>query len=160
MTAPEWFQNLQLRERWVLLGGGLIAVAIIFWQFLWTPLTGATNELRASVATKEQLLIALQRVEAMPDRAGATPVVRVDGTSLLVLVERTQQAHGLAGAFTRTRPEGADGINVTFQNASFDALLAWLITLQAEHGITVESASFNGTRQAGLVSGQLFLRRA
>jgi general secretion pathway protein M len=153
-----WFENLQPRERWVLLGGGIVALFIVFWSFLWSPLTSGTAELRRSVADSQRLLVNLQRIEAMPVATPQAP--RTQSMSLLVLVERTQQAHGLTGAVTRTRPEGADGINVTFQNASFDDLLAWLISLQTEHQVAVESASFSGTRQEGLVSGQLFLRRS
>jgi len=79
---------------------------------------------------------------------------------ILVLVDSTAQVLGLAGAFTRTRPDGADAISVSFQNAAFDALLEWFVTLEQSHGVSVESASFNGARDQGRVSGQVFLRRS
>jgi type II secretory pathway component PulM len=79
--------------------------------------------------------------------------------SLVVLIDSTASSLSLAGTFTRTRPDGADAISVSFQNAQFDALLSWLVTLERSHGVSVESASFNGARDAGLVSGQIFLRR-
>ena len=63
-----------------------------------------------------------------------------------------------------TRPlrctDGADGIRVTFQAASFDSLVTWLVALQRRYGVAVESANFDGTRQAGLVSATLVLRRS
>jgi hypothetical protein len=34
-----------------------------------------------------------------------------------------------------------------------------MVTLESSYGVSVESASFNGARDAGLVSGQIFLRR-
>lgn len=160
MTMPDWFQRLQPRERWVL-GAGSVAVAVlIVWGLIWTPLSNASERLQASVADKQGLLIGLQRVDALPATGPSTGAPRAQSQSLLVLVERTQQAHGLTGAFTQTRPDGTDAIDVTFQNASFDALLGWLIALQTEHGVTVESASFGSTREPGLVSGRLFLRRS
>jgi type II secretory pathway component PulM len=50
-------------------------------------------------------------------------------------------------------------LQVTFGNVSFDALVAWLVALETQNSISVESASFTGTRQPGLVNGQLLLRR-
>jgi type II secretory pathway component PulM len=82
-----------------------------------------------------------------------------DSQSMVVLVDRTAQAMGLAGSFTRTRPDGADAISVSFTNAPFDNIVTWLISLEQSNGVLVETASFNGAREQGLVSGQLFLRR-
>jgi type II secretory pathway component PulM len=77
---------------------------------------------------------------------------------LVVLVDSTAQTFGLS--LPRSRPDGADGINVAFQGVSFDALLSWLIALETTHGVAVESASFSSSRERGLVNGQLFLRRS
>ncbi len=156
----EWLDNLQPRERIILLAGAVAAAIIVVWGLIWSPLSAANSNLSLAVAEKQRLEVALQRTAALPGRSATPTAGAAQGTSLLVLVERTQQAHGLGGAFTQTRPDGPDGINVTFQNASFDSMLSWLVMLQAEHGVSIESATFSSTRQAGLVSGRLFLRRA
>jgi type II secretory pathway component PulM len=82
-----------------------------------------------------------------------------ENQSLFVLIDQTAQASGLAGALTRARPNGSDEISVTFSNAPFDSLVAWLIALNENNGIYVDGASINTSRQQGLVSGQLLLRR-
>ncbi|MGD8322979.1 MAG: type II secretion system protein GspM, partial [Gammaproteobacteria bacterium] len=51
-----WWQSLQPRERLILGGGGVIALLIVLWQFAWQPLTNGREQLRASIAQKEQLL--------------------------------------------------------------------------------------------------------
>jgi general secretion pathway protein M len=152
-----WFLALQQRERWVLGAGACIAAAIVLWWAVWSPLRDGTVELRDTVAEKRQLIADLQRAETLTAEGGSSRVRA--GQSLLVLIESTAQAAGLAGSFTRTRPDGADAINVSFQNAAFDGLESWLITLEATYGISVERASINEAREEGLVTGQLFLRR-
>jgi general secretion pathway protein M len=154
----EWFLAREPRERVVLAAGALIAVVILFSAFVWTPLRDNTAELRAGVAQKSRLLVDLQRASAIAPIADARPAA-ASTQSLVVLIDRTAQSHGLAGALTRTRPEGANGINVTFRDASFDSLAGWLVTLESMHGLIVESATVNGTRAPGLVNGQLLLRR-
>ena len=153
----DWFLGLQERERLMLLGGAIAALLIVIWTFVLTPLRAESVELREAVTQKQRLWIDLGRVETMrPDAAQAEN--QTAGQSLVVLVDSTAQSFGLT--LRGSRPDGLDGINVTFQGVSFDALLNWLIALETTHGVTVESASFNSARERGLVNGQLFLRRS
>jgi type II secretory pathway component PulM len=147
-----WFANLQVRERLILLGG-VAAVLLIGAWFGLMKMHSRTEVLRDAVAQKQRLLIALQSVgDQVPQ--GSTPG---DGQTLVVLIANTAQQHNLA--LTRTRPDGPDGIQVTFGNASFDTLMTWLIALDKQYSVAVESASFTSTRQQGIVNGQLLLRR-
>jgi general secretion pathway protein M len=152
-----WFYALQPRERWIVVGGGVLVVVLVLWLGVLRPLYNETADLRDAVATKQRLLLNLGRVEGSK-LDGATTAPQEAAPTLYVLVSNTAQQHGLT--LPRTRPDGTDGINVTFQNASFDALLGWLVSLETEHAVAVESASFSTARQPGLVNGQLFLRRS
>jgi type II secretory pathway component PulM len=152
----DWFLSLQERERVILIGGAATALVIVLWWAVLAPLQSASADLREAVTDKQRLLLDLRRAETLAPDAAA-PAAGPGGQSLVVLVESTTQAFGLA--LPRTRQDGANGINVSFQGASFDALLAWLIELDTTHGVRVESASFSSARERGLVNGQLFLRR-
>jgi type II secretory pathway component PulM len=48
---------------------------------------------------------------------------------------------------------------VTWQNASFDAIVAWLVALHDSYGVDVETASITPTREPGFVNATLLLRR-
>jgi type II secretory pathway component PulM len=122
-------------------------------------LSKGSEQLRDSVAEKSRLLADLRRAEALGSAGAPSRAIDSGGQSLVVLIDSTGKTAGLAASITRTRPDGPDGISVSFQNAPFDGLLTWLVSLEAEHGVAVETASFNGARDPGLVSGQLFLRR-
>lgn len=154
-----WFERLQPRERLVLGAGLAAALLLLVYAVIWSPLRNGSLELRDTVAEKGRLIADLRRAESLGSD-GATRVATAANESLLVLVENTAQSAGLAGSFTRTRPDGSDAINITFQNASFDGLVGWLVMLETTHGIVVERASVTGSRERGLVTGQLFLRRA
>ena len=150
-----WFARLQQRERIILLGGAVVAALILIFAFVLRPLDRATAALRDTVASEQQLLLDLTRLDA----SGATSPTRAPGgtQTLMVLITNTAAEKGLT--FPRTRQDGADAMNVTFQNASFDSLLEWLVTLETGHGVVVDTASFTSSREPGLVSGQIFLRR-
>jgi len=151
-----WFDSLQQRERWIAIVGAFAAFVIIMWALVLRPLGNQSATLRTAVDTKQRLLVDLGRLEgAQAPAAGSA--VQGQGQTLVVIVDNTAQAHGLT--LSRTRPNGPNGIDVTFQGASFDVLVAWLTTLQGSYAVDVESASLSSARVQGLVNGQLSLHR-
>ena len=154
-----WWDGLEERERLVLLVGGVIAAVIIVWAAIWNPLFGGTAKLMDEVASKERLLAELTRLEATTAGTSAPQSSTGRGGSLVVVVDQTIRTQGLGATLKRNQPNGADGINLTFQAASFDTLIRWLAQLNREHGIFVQSASFSEARQPGLVNSTLVLRR-
>lgn len=152
----EWFLSRTPRERVILAVGAAIAVVIIAWQFVWSPLSNGVERLDATVAAQTRLLIDAQNAASIAPREAARPRSE---QSLFVVVDRTARTHGIADTFTQTSQDGATGLTVRFTAAPFDALLGWLVTLESEHGVAVDQASFNATQQPGLVSGQVVLRR-
>lgn len=151
-----WFYGLQMRERWIVAAGAVAALVIVVWGFVMTPLRAEIATLRTAVDTKQRLLIDVTRIEN--DQPAAIAGNREGaGQTLVVIVANTARSHGLD--LPTTRPNGPSGVNVSFQGASFDSLVAWLLMLHDTYGVDVESASFVSAREVGLVNGQLSLRR-
>jgi type II secretory pathway component PulM len=151
-----WFFGLQMRERWIVGVGASAAVAIILWGFVVQPLRNEMAALRTAVDTKQRLIVDVARVQgSQPSSAGNRQGAE---QTLVVIVDNTARSHGLD--FPRTRANGPSGVDVTFQRASFDSLVAWLLVLHSTYGVDVETASFsNDGRAPGLVNGQLSLQR-
>jgi len=151
-----WFYGLQPRERWILSIGVVAAGIMIAWIGVLRPLTSGTAALRAAVESKQNLLLEVSRLEGSQPANRRGQPQGADQT-LVVIVSNTAAAQGLD--LPRTRPNGPSGIDVTFQGASFDALVTWLVTLHTSYGVDVETASFSSAREPGLVNGQLSLHR-
>jgi general secretion pathway protein M len=151
-----WLLGLQARERWIVIGGAVAALVIVLWGVVLRPLGGMTADLRESVEIKQRLLVDVARVEGL--RPGlATGNLQGRDQALFVVVDNTAPAHGLGNP--RTRANGPSGIDVILQDASFDSLVAWLVTLRGSYGVEVETAQFLTAREPGLVNGQVTLRR-
>lgn len=151
-----WFYGLQPRERLILSVGAAVALIIVLWAGVLRPLDRATTALRAGVELKQRLLLEVSSLEGSQPALTASNRQGADQT-LVVIVSNTAAAHGLD--LPRTRPNGPSGIDVTFQGASFDTLVAWLVALHTSYGVDVETASFSSAREPGLVNGQLSLHR-
>jgi len=150
-----WFANLLPRERGILIGGAIAAVLVILWIGVLSPLRTRSESLRDSIAQKQRQLVDLARVgpeSTHPDGANSP------NTTLVVLIDASAREHGVA--LKTRRPDGPDGIQVAFANVAFDTLLDWLVAIEKQNAITVESASFTSTKQRGIVNGQLVLRRS
>jgi general secretion pathway protein M len=153
----QWFDSLEPRERLILGIGAFASAIIVVWGLIWTPLHNGTAALRDAVDDKARLVVDLNRAADLA--GGSSGLTRVRAAqSLVVLVDETARPLGLP-QFTRTRPDGADAISVSFSETPFHTLLSWLIELEQTYGITVDSASFTEAREPGLVNGQVFLRR-
>jgi type II secretory pathway component PulM len=149
----DWFLSREPRERLILAVAAVVAVVLVLWLSL-KPLRTQSDALRASVASKQRLLVNLQQIDGPSD----APATRGGGETLVVVINNTSKQHGID--LTRSRPDGPDGVQVTFGNAPFDTLMEWLISLESEYGVGVESAQFTSTRQQGIVNGQVMLRRS
>ena len=131
---------------------------MLIWAFVWTPLANRVQELEVLISEKNSLLIDLARIEAM-DPVILNNTVNLTTQSLVVLVDETHRTHGLNGTLSRNQPDGDNGIRVVFQATSFDRLIGWLGTMEQSYGIKVESASFDGASESGVVTAILVLRR-
>ena len=153
----DWFNALQRRERLFLISGAAFAVVLLGWMLLWNPPHRGANSLSQSLIAKQQLLSNLRVAQSMALEDPESALLSTQ--SLIVVIDQTHRQFGLMGKLTRNQPDGSDGIRVNFQATSFDALLSWLIGLEASYGIHVESAVINKTSQTGLVTATLVHRR-
>ena len=150
-----WFTNLQPRERLIVLGGAVGVLLIAVW-FGVMKLHTQTEVLREAVASKQRMLVDLARVGARP--AAQQPNAQGNNQTLVVVIDGSAREHGIA--LTTRRPDGPDGVQVAFSNVPFDMLLEWLVALEKQSSVAVESASFTTAKQKGIVNGQLTLRRS
>jgi general secretion pathway protein M len=151
-----WFYGLQPRERLIVAIGATAAVVIVVWGFVVSPLRAEAGRLQASVDRNQRLLVDVSRYQ------GDGPSAPVDGQPgrdqpLPYLVSSTVGTYGLEPP--RTRANGPSGVDVTWQNAPFDAIVAWLAALHDSYGVDVETASITAAREPGLVNATLLLRR-
>jgi type II secretory pathway component PulM len=151
-----WFYGLQQRERWIVTIGAVLFVGIVGWGLVLKPLRAEIARLQTSVDAKQRLLIDVARVEV--ERPTTVVEARPGANQPLVqLIPNTAGTYGLEQP--RTRANGPSGVDVTLQNASFDAIMVWLVALHDGYGIDVETASFTPAREPGFVNGSLLLRR-
>ena len=146
-----WFFGLQQRERRVLTVGA-IAVAVLILLFgLLLPLQGAVSGLNRRNAIKREDLAWMQ-VHQAEISSTALPAAR--GEAPVVVVDRTARETGLTDALRATAPNG-NGVRVQLEAAAFDTMVPWLVNLDENYGLAIESITLDRTARPGLVNASI-----
>jgi type II secretory pathway component PulM len=155
MKGPAFWSARSPREQRVIaiMGGGLALLLVV--TFVWLPLERARTRmlaelpaLRASIATLERQASEVKRLRAMPaaSNASAAPLNAIATTNPLPGAQ-------LAALDARR-------VRVTGTDLSYGALLDWLASVQASHGLRVEAARLDALPAAGRVRAELTLSRS
>ncbi len=156
--VQQWFDKLAPRERWMVMAGGLFALAaLIFALGIW-PIYQARDAAMERVAEQRRLLTDIEQVaRRFGPQSGPSAQAPVSGESVIVQVDRSTRERGLSSYLKRNQPEGNGGVRLRLENAPFDDLLLWLSDLQSRQGLAAVSATFDPAGEPGRVNANLVL---
>jgi len=151
-----WYEKLAPREQKVVLIGAVLSACLLLFGVL-LPLERKVASARERVAAKQADLVWMRSVA--PRLVSLRNVgAHGSGESLVVLADRVARQTGIARALTGSQPGGDGSLSVRLEQVSFDALAAWMATLQQQHGAHVISSTIDRTATAGVVSATVVLR--
>jgi general secretion pathway protein M len=151
----QYYSKLSSREQRIALLGGICALLLLLLAIL-LPLQRSVGAATQRVEQKRDDLLWLRSMA--PQLAGLRASTSAPlHESLVVLIDRTARQAGLEKALAGSQPSGNGGLNVRLEQASFDAIVAWLAQLRDSYGERVESAVVDAGNSAGTVNASLVL---
>ena len=157
-AARDWLGNLSARERNLVYAAAGLGLLALLYLVLVLPFTTTSARMAARVEKKTADLAWMQ-AQAPRAMAAAGMTQATSGESLVVVVDRTARQAGLGTSLRDQSPSGNAGLRLRLEAASFDTLVTWLVVLQQQHGVTVESATIDAAGP-GLVNATLSLTQA
>lgn len=155
MSLAALWQSRPERERSALAAGTVVLAIMLVVALVWLPLERARTRLnaelpglRASVEQLQQDAAEVKRLKAMAPTIPANPAP---------LASSSAWARELPGA-QLTFPDEKH-MKLVAPDMGFTALLDWLVTAQAAHGLRVESARIEALAAQGRVRAELVLAR-
>lgn len=158
-----WWNTLSPRDQRTVAIGGVLVAAMLGWALIWHPLSLKRAELRETVDAQRRDLAYVRVATAEVERlraAGKHSRGDRQGRSLLALADASARAGGLEGALRRVEPVGASSVRVSFEFASFDALIGWIEGLTRDYGIEATDFSSDRADGVGLVNARVTLQDA
>lgn len=155
MNTPAFWSARSPRERRIIAIAGALLAAILCVALVWLPLEqartrmlGELPKLRASIASLERQAGEVKRLRAAPAAS------RAPGASLNSIGNSLPLPGAQVTALDDRR------VKLTGSDVAFGALLDWLASAQAAHGLRVESARLEALPTAGRVRAELTLSRS
>jgi type II secretory pathway component PulM len=157
-AARDWLANLSARERNFVYAAAALAVLALLYLLLVLPFTAATSRMASRVEQKS-VDLAWMRAQAPHAMAAAGMTQSRSDESLVVVVDRTARESGLGTTLRDQSPSGNAGLRLRMESAPFDTLVTWLLNLQQQYGVGIESATIDAAGP-GLVNATLSLTQA
>jgi len=156
MNVRAWLDNLEERERrLVYAAGGLAGIALVY-LVLVLPFQTATRRAQQRVENKQSDLAWMR--EVAPRVSSAASGSASSDESLVVLVDRTAREAGLGNSLRDQSPDQNKALRLRLEGVQFDAMIAWLASLQSQHGVRIDAAAIDGSGP-GIVNASLTLSR-
>ena len=155
----DWFESLNPRERILVTTAGGLAVLVVLYLAIAMPLMSAADRTGQRVADKQLLLEEIRAFAARNGPVSPGSGSAGSGQSLVVIIDRTARASGLGSHLKRNQPDGDGALRLRLEDAPFDNLVGWLAELETQHGVRVNTASFDRAGATGRVNCSLRLTR-
>jgi general secretion pathway protein M len=157
-TVVEAWRSRPERERSFLAAGALMVGVMLYVALVWLPLERTRVRLAADLPMLRASITALERDAAEVKRLRATPsAIPRNQMRLASLMSMNAWAKQLPGVQVTVPDESH--VRLAGDDMAFSALLDWLVTAQAAHGLRVEKAKIESLREAGRVRAEISLVR-
>jgi type II secretory pathway component PulM len=148
----EWWHNLSLHEKKMLIAGGIVVLVLCLYEFVWAAVVDSSEELRHKISRNHTLLAFMQETDKqiqLVDQQATTP----SGTtsSLLSTVQNDIANTPLKSALAQLQQSDNDSVQLHFQQVNFDELIRWLATLCHTHSLTITQMSITPSANNGIV---------
>ena len=159
----DWWENLQTRERYMVLAAAVLVSMAILYFAIWSPIASSRDAKQNRVEAKRDTVVWMsQKKQEVEHLKRINPNMfnkATDGRSLLAIVDTGAKQMGIRPAITRIEPKGEDSVHLYVEDIAFDYLVVLLGELERRNNIEVADASFNRSDQIGKVTGKVSLTR-
>lgn len=151
----ERYDHLSPRDQIALKGLSVFFALLILYAGMWLPANHYFEERSLFHQKQTELHQYLLSTEKAARASTGSSKASVGGRSILQTVSRSAQKFSLKP--DRLQPEGSQGVNVMFNNVSFNTLIKWLQNLN-QQGFSVRQISIERGDIPGVVTARMVLR--
>ncbi|WP_101757508.1 type II secretion system protein GspM [Oceanicoccus sp. KOV_DT_Chl] len=154
----QWFNNLTRQEQLLLLCGGASVILYVLFVLILQPMSSSVAQLEVqnqrAAETLNSVTALAAEYEALKQKGYA---VSNQSQNLTRLIDNTVKKNGLA--MSRFQPSSSGDVQVRFENAAFNNIVAWLHELENEQGVVIKDLSVSPGSDSGYVNVSVRLRQ-
>ena len=131
----------------IVLGVTLLLGVVLRLNTAHAHLQAHVAQTRADIAYIEANLVELR----------SAPQPQASGTALVTIIDRSTRDGGIAGNLRGTEPAGAGGTRVRIEDATYELVITWILKLEREYGLRIQSATLEKTEVPGHINASVTL---
>lgn len=157
-SFKQWYRDLARKEQQLILALAVVVVIFIFAKLIWQPIANSRDRLLIQNQQAQQELTTVRALAAEYNslKSVAGPTSRAGSGNLNQLLNNSVKRHQLS--LKRLQPSSNGDVQLRFENAVFNRLVAWLNELEVANGVVVKDISITPAAAAGLVNVSVRVR--
>jgi len=159
--ATQWLNTLEQREKYIVIGGAVSLVIMLFYLIIWEPITSQYEQQKLHLDSQRQLYSWMKNAGAeirSLKSAGGNNIARFRNQSIASLADRSAITSGIK-PYIEKIDQSKKGVKVNVKAANFDQIIAWLTNLENKYGIIASKVKVEKTKTNGAVDAQITLER-
>lgn len=155
----EWWINLPLREKRMLVLGGLIVILFILYEMIWSQLSDANDNLRLRIGHGENTLLSMQQTDELIQHLQKMSQQKKQQATQSILGTVQDEVNGSPFSYhvNQLRQAENQSVQMSLNKVDFDGLLVFLMKLWKNHTIIVSQITVTPTGASGEVNADVTL---
>ena len=152
-----WWKNLNQREKLLISLGIPLLLVVMFYLYMWQPLSKELSQLRLKVPENNATLAWMNHQLASFEKPTDPAQSSGQNQPLLTVIERVAINTKVKDAIQRVQPGNDGSVEIWFQEAVADQLFLWIDQLSGSQVAVVSATITRAT--PGLVSARVKVNR-
>ncbi|MDX1837333.1 type II secretion system protein M [Legionella taurinensis] len=149
-----YWQNLNERERWMVVIAALAVMVYGFYLFIYSPLTTAVSTRTQQLKEKSETLVWMQGIKR---QGGQQSPKAIDNSKLLSIIASQLSNKTFSPFPYQLEQTGVGDIQLSFEQVPYAAILRWLWALNSDYTVTLKQIRMDKTNTPGVVKLMVLL---
>jgi len=157
----KWYALSEQEHRTIIVGA-TVAITLLGYLFIWSPLTTARDHMREQFTSQKDLYQWMQQVEPRIQalKKEGFPGSPGQDEPLLALTQQILNDKRLSRYLTQMQQPQAKQLVLTFHKVPFDSFIRWLQVLTHQYAVEVPQLKANPTDPSGSADIHLTLQKS
>lgn len=156
----DWWLNLPLRDKRMLLMGGIIVILFLLYEIIWSPLATTNENLRVHIQHNRSTLQFMQNADQRIQQLVKESKEKNNKTSgsVLGIMQTEINNSQFAAHVTELRQAENDAVQFNLRKVNFDQLLVFLMSVWKKYHYVVSQISVVPTGVPGEVTVDITIK--
>lgn len=150
----KFWQNLNERERWMVIAAGFVLASYIFYALLYSPIVENLENNHELLVEKRSTLNWMKQIQ--PSSIANNKQAKLSNSQLITVIANQLKTSNIKFPY-QLQQTGSGEIQISFDKVPFEYVITWLAQLKENYRFTIKQFNAEKTDSAGVTKLLLIL---